>query len=59
MKTFLFTFALLFITIYVMPQTTRGAEEAKGLPVGATFHLLYDEGYTIADAYDVTFTPEK
>ena len=139
MKTFLITFALLFTTINVMPQNTRSAEEAKGLPVGvkapdfqaidadsitfrlpealntgpvvlifyrghwcpicnkhlgvvhdslklitdrgatlvavspqkpeylkkmskksgATFHLLYDEGYTIADAYDVTFTPEK
>jgi peroxiredoxin len=26
---------------------------------GATFRLLYDEGYVIANAYDVTFTPEK
>lgn len=26
---------------------------------GAKFRLLYDEGYHIADAYDVTFTPEK
>jgi len=26
---------------------------------GASFRLLYDEGYLIADAYDVTFTPEK
>ncbi|MDF1570603.1 MAG: peroxiredoxin-like family protein [Bacteroidales bacterium] len=26
---------------------------------GATFRLLYDEGYAIANAYDVTFTPEK
>jgi len=26
---------------------------------GAAFRLLYDEGYTIADAYDVTFTPGK
>lgn len=26
---------------------------------GATFRLLYDEEYAIADAYDVTFTPEK
>lgn len=25
---------------------------------GAEFSLLYDEGYRIADAYDVTFTPE-
>ena len=24
-----------------------------------TFRLLYDEGYAIADAYDVTFTPAK
>jgi len=24
---------------------------------GATFTLLYDEGYKIADAYDVTFNP--
>lgn len=26
---------------------------------GASFSLLYDEGYAIADAYDVTFTPKK
>jgi len=26
---------------------------------GAKFGLLYDEGYHIADAYDVTFAPEK
>src|SRR3990172_2252891 len=26
---------------------------------GASFRLLYDEGYTIADAYDVTFTPKN
>ncbi len=26
---------------------------------GASFRLLYDEGYTISDAYDVTFTPKK
>lgn len=26
---------------------------------GATFRILYDEGYAIADAYDVTFTPDK
>lgn len=26
---------------------------------GASFRLLYDEGYAIADAYDVTFTPKK
>ncbi len=25
---------------------------------GASFRLLYDEGYKIADAYDVTFTPK-
>ena len=25
---------------------------------GATFKLLYDEGYKIADSYDVTFTPK-
>jgi peroxiredoxin len=25
---------------------------------GASFRLLYDEGYHIADAYDVTFTPK-
>ncbi len=25
---------------------------------GAKFNLLYDEGYKISDAYDVTFTPE-
>lgn len=26
---------------------------------GAKFTLLYDEGYKISDAFDVTFTPEK
>jgi peroxiredoxin len=26
---------------------------------GASFRLLFDEGYTIADAYGVTFSPEK
>lgn len=26
---------------------------------GASFRLLYDEGYKISDAYDVTFTPQK
>jgi len=26
---------------------------------GATFRLLYDDGYAIANAYDVTFTPKK
>ena len=26
---------------------------------GAEFRLLYDEGYKIADAYDVTFTPRN
>ncbi len=26
---------------------------------GAKFTLLYDEGYKISDAYDVTFTPKK
>ncbi len=26
---------------------------------GAGFRLLYDEGYKISDAYDVTFTPTK
>lgn len=26
---------------------------------GAKFRLLYDEGYKIANAYDVTFTPKK
>jgi peroxiredoxin len=26
---------------------------------GAKFKLLYDEGYKIADAYDVTFSPKK
>jgi peroxiredoxin len=26
---------------------------------GARFRLLYDEGYEIANAYDVTFTPKK
>ena len=25
---------------------------------GATFRLLYDDGYSISDAFDVTFTPE-
>jgi peroxiredoxin len=26
---------------------------------GATFDILYDEGYKISDAFDVTFLPEK
>jgi peroxiredoxin len=37
------------------PDYLRKTEEKTG----ASFRLLYDEGYRIADAYDVTFTPEK
>jgi len=139
MKTFLFTFAMLFTAANAIPQNTRSADEANGLPVGvqapdfqaidanditftlaealntgpvvlifyrghwcpvcnkhlgivqdslklitdrgatvvaispqkpeylekmaaktgATFSLLYDEGYTISDAYEVSFTPEE
>ncbi|MEX0980716.1 MAG: peroxiredoxin-like family protein [Bacteroidales bacterium] len=37
------------------PEYLNKMEEKSG----AKFRLLYDEGYAIADAYDVTFTPEK
>jgi peroxiredoxin len=37
------------------PEYLNKMEEKSG----ATFRLLYDEGYAIADVYDVTFTPEK
>ncbi len=139
MRTFLFTFTMLFTMINVMAQNTRSVDDANGLPVGVTapdfqaidadsisfkltaalrtgpvvlifyrghwcpvcnkhlgavqdslklitdrgatvvavspqkpeylekmadksgaaFRLIYDEGYAIADAYDVTFTPGK
>ncbi|TFH39128.1 MAG: AhpC/TSA family protein [Bacteroidia bacterium] len=37
------------------PDYLKKTEEKTG----ASFRLLYDESYRIADAYDVTFTPEK
>ena len=37
------------------PEYLRKMEEQTE----AEFRLLYDEGYVIADAYDVTFTPDK
>ena len=50
MKTFLITFALLFIAINVMPQNTRSAEAAMGLPVG-----VKAPDFQAIDADSVTF----
>ena len=33
--------------------------EKTALKTGANFSLIYDEGYKIADAYDVTFRPDS
>lgn len=44
--------------IAVSPQKPEYSQKMANKN-GATFRLLYDEGYAIADAYDVTFTPEK
>lgn len=43
--------------IAVSPQKPDYLQKMKD-KTGAKFSLLYDEGYSIADAYDVTFTPE-
>ena len=37
------------------PEYLKKTEEQTG----ASFSLLYDEGYKVSDAYDVTFTPDK
>ena len=42
--------------VAVSPQKPEYLEKMAH-KTGATFRLLYDKGYTIADAYDVTFTP--
>ena len=42
--------------IAVSPEKPEYLEIMKE-KTGAEFRLLYDEGYKIADAYDVTFTP--
>lgn len=44
--------------IAVSPEKPEYLEKMKRKS-GAEFKLLYDEGYTIADAYRVNFTPEK
>lgn len=44
--------------IAVSPQNPEYLDKMAD-KTGAKFRLLYDEGYEIADAYDVTFTPEK
>lgn len=44
--------------IAVSPQKPEYLDR-MGEQTGAEFRLLYDEGYAIADAYDVTFTPPK
>jgi peroxiredoxin len=41
----------------VSPQKPEYLEKMAD-KTGATFRLLYDEGYSISDAFDVTFTPE-
>ena len=43
--------------VAVSPQKPEYLKEMAD-KTGATFRLLYDERYTISDAYDVTFTPE-
>lgn len=43
--------------IAVSPQNPEYLEKMSH-KTGAKFRLLYDEGYKIADAYDVTFSPE-
>ncbi len=44
--------------IAVSPQKQELAKETAE-KTGATFTLIYDEGYKIEDAYGVTFTPTK
>jgi peroxiredoxin len=43
--------------VAVSPQKPEYLKKMVG-KTGATFRLLYDKGYAISDAYDVTFTPE-
>ena len=43
--------------VAVSPQKPEYLKKMAG-KTGATFRLLYDKGYAISDAYDVTFTPE-
>ncbi len=44
--------------VAVSPQKPAYLEKMAD-KTGATFRLLYDEGFAISDAYDVTFTPES
>ena len=44
--------------IAISPEKPEYLEKMAG-QTGATFTLLYDDGYRIADAYDVTFRPDK
>jgi peroxiredoxin len=44
--------------IAVSPEKPEYLEKMEE-KTGAEFRLLYDEGYKIADAYDVTFTPDS
>jgi peroxiredoxin len=44
--------------VAVSPEKPGYLEKTKD-KTGASFRLLYDEGYQIADAYDLGFTPEK
>ena len=44
--------------VAVSPQKPEYLEKMAE-KTGVTFRLLYDDGYAIANAYDVTFTPEK
>jgi peroxiredoxin len=43
--------------VAVSPEKPEFQEKMAG-KTGAKFALLYDEGYLIADAFDVTFTPK-
>ncbi|MDX2432653.1 MAG: redoxin domain-containing protein [Bacteroides sp.] len=44
--------------IAISPQKTEYLNKMAH-KTGAQFKLLFDEAYKIADAYDVSFTPEK
>jgi len=44
--------------VAVSPQKPAYLEKMAD-KTGATFRLLYDKGFAISDAYDVTFTPES
>jgi len=41
----------------VLDSTLRGLRLVPTEQTGAEFTLLYDEGYRISDAFDVTFRP--